>query len=135
MKKLGWIIPPLIVAINAALVLIHWSSLPETLPAHFDLEGHASGSISRNTLIYYPLIGVLIGLIAYYIRCRVDKKYFNEGLLILTSGIELIILSSTMVTLTTGTKPFFMLAEPVILVLALAAFIVCLVKSRRKPTV
>lgn len=43
-----------------------------------------------------------------------------------------IILSSTMVTLTTGTKPFFMLAEPVILVLALAAFIVCLVKSRRK---
>lgn len=33
-----------------------------------------------------------------------------------------IILSSTMVTLTTGTKPFFMLAEPVILVIALTAF-------------
>ncbi|MBR0287088.1 MAG: TSCPD domain-containing protein [Bacteroidales bacterium] len=42
MKKLGWIIPPLIVAINAALVLIHWSSLPETLPAHFDCKGRGT---------------------------------------------------------------------------------------------
>jgi uncharacterized membrane protein YeiB len=43
-----------------------------------------------------------------------------------------IILSSTMVTLTTGTKPFFMLAEPVILVIALTAFIMGWVKSRKR---
>lgn len=131
MKKLGWTLPALVVCINAAILLILWNSLSETLPAHFDLEGNASGSISRTTLIYYPVIGAVIGLVAYWIRCRVDKKYFNGGLLILATGIELIILSSTMVTLTTGTKPFFMLAEPVILVTALTAFIVGFVKSRK----
>lgn len=131
MHKLGWLFPALVVTINAVLVLIFWSSLSENLPAHFDLDGNASGFISRTTLLYYPLLGAVIGLIAYLIRCRIDRKYFNVGLLILTSGIELIILSSTLVTLTQGTKPFFMLAEPVILVIALAAFTVCLIKSRK----
>lgn len=132
MHKRGWLFPALIVAVNAAMILILWSSLPENLPAHFDLDGNASGSIPRTTLLYYPLIGAVIGLVAYWTRSRVDKKYLNGGLLILTSGIELIILSSTLVTLTQGTKPFFMLAEPVILVIALMAFIVGLVKSRRR---
>ena len=132
MNKRGWLFPALIVAFNATMILIRWSSLPENLPAHFDLEGNASGSIARTTLLYYPLIGAVIGLVAYWLRCRKDKKYFNGGLLILTSGIELVILSSTLVTLTQGTKPFFMLAEPVILVIALVAFIVGLVKSRRQ---
>lgn len=127
----GWLFPALVVGINAAMILILWSSLPENLPAHFDLAGNASGSISRTTLLFYPLVGAVIGLIAYWIMCRKDKKYFNGGLLILTSGIELIILSSTMVTLTRGTKPFFMLAEPVILVIVLTFFIVGLVKSRK----
>ena len=131
MKKRGWFLPALVVGINAAMILILWSSLSENLPAHFDLAGNASGSISRTTLLFYPLVGAVIGLIAYWIRCRVDKKYFNGGLLILTSGIELIILSSTMVTLTQGTNPFFMLAEPVILVIAFTFFIAGLVKSRK----
>ena len=132
MHKCGWLFPALVVGVNAAIILLLWSSLPETLPAHFDLDGNASGSISRTTLLFYPLIGAVIGLIAYGIRCRVNKKYFNGGLLILTSGIELIILSSTLVTLTRGTKPFFMLAEPVILVIALAAFVVGFIKSRKQ---
>ena len=132
MHKRGWLFPALVVGVNAVMVLLLWKSLPESLPAHFDLDGNASGSISRTTLLYYPLVGAVIGLIAYWIRCRKDKKYFNGGLLILTSGIELIILSSTMVTLTQGTKPFFMLAEPVILVIALTAFIVGLIKSRKQ---
>ena len=131
MNKRGWIVPALLVGINAAIILISWSSLSESLPAHFDLKGNASGSISRTTLLYYPIIGAMIGLLAFWLRCRIDKKYFNGGLLILASGIELIILSSTMVTLTQGTKPFFMLAEPVILIIALTAFIVGLAKSRK----
>ena len=132
MKKRGWLFPALVVGVNAIMILLLWSSLSENLPAHFDLAGNASGSISRTTLLFYPLVGAVIGLIAYWIRCRIDKEFFNGGLLILTSGIELIILSSTMVTLTQGTKPFFMLAEPVILVIALTFFIAGLVKSKRK---
>ena len=132
MKKRGWLFPALVVGVNAIMILLLWSSLSENLPAHFDLAGNASGSISRTTLLFYPLVGAVIGLIAYWIRCRIDKEFFNGGLLILTSGIELIILSSTMVTLTQGTKPFFMLAEPVILVIALVFFFIGLVKSKRK---
>ena len=44
----------------------------------------------------------------------------------------LVLLSSTMVTLTSGTMPIFMLAEPVILLAAVIGFVVCFVKSRKK---
>ena len=130
-SKRGWIIPFLIVAVNAAAVLIRWSSLPELLPAHFDLQGNASGSISRSTLIIYPAIGLVICAVAYALSSLVFKR-LNKGLIILTSGIALIILSSTMVTLTYGTTPVFMLAEPVILIAALAWFIICWVKTRKQ---
>lgn len=130
--KRGWCLPALIVGINAAMILILWNSLPERLPAHFDLEGNASGSIPRTLLLIYPLIGAVIGLTAYGIRCRVNKKFFNGGLLFLVTGIELILLSSTLVTLTKGTMPFFMLAEPVILAISLVGFVVGWVKSRKR---
>lgn len=130
-SKRGWIIPLLIVAINATAVLIRWSSLPENLPAHFDLQGNAGGSMPRSTLIIYPVIGLAICAVAYALS-RLFLKRMQKGLIILTSGIALIILSSTMVTLTYGTTPIFMLAEPVILIAALAWFIICWVKARKQ---
>ena len=129
--KRGWIIPFLIVAVNAAAVLIQWSSLPEILPAHFDLQGNASGSMSRSTLIIYPVIGLVICAVAYALSSLVFKR-LNKGLIILTSGITLVILSSTMVTLTYGITPVFMLAEPVILIAALIWFIICWVKTSKQ---
>ena len=77
-----------------------------------------------------PVIGLVIGLLAYWLRCR----FHLRGLLALTIGIELVLLSSTMVTLTHGTMPVFMLAEPVILVIALAVSITIFVKSRKHGT-
>ena len=130
MNKRGWIIPLLIVAIHAVAILSQWSSLPELLPAHFDLQGNAGGTMSRNVLLLHPLMGAVIGLIAYGIAQR--KSLLQMGLMLLASGICLILLSSTMVTLTGGTMPIFMLAEPVILLVVLIAFVVCVVKARRK---
>jgi type III secretory pathway component EscS len=56
----------------------------------------------------------------------------QKGLAILSSGISLVILFSLLVTLTRGTMPIFMLAEPVILLAAVIGFIVSVVKSRKK---
>ena len=130
MNKRGWLIPILIVATNALAILLRWSSLPEPLPAHFDLEGNASGSMSRSMLLVYPLLSAAICLVAYVIAQK--KQKLQTGLVFLTSGISLILLSSTMVTLTSGTMPIFMLAEPVILLLAIIAFVIYVVKSRKK---
>ena len=66
MNKRGWIIPVLIVAFNALAIFVKWSSLPEVLPAHFDLLGNASGTMQRNMLLVYPMIGALICLFAYF---------------------------------------------------------------------
>ena len=132
MSRRGWIIPILIVAVNALAILIRWKSLPEILPAHFDLQGNAAGSMPRGTLLYYPLIGAVVCGIAYAIASKVGKPALQKGLIILASGIGLVILSSTMVTLTTGTTPVFMLAEPVILLASVVAFVICLVKGRKK---
>ena len=129
MNKRGWIIPVLIVAFNALAIFVKWSSLPEVLPAHFDLQGNASGTMQRNMLLVYPMIGALICLFAYFFA-RV-KPLFHTALIILTSGIGLILLSSSLVTLSSGTMPVFMLAEPVILLATIAGVVVSIVKSRK----
>lgn len=129
MNKRGWIIPVLIVALNALVIFVKWSSLPEVLPAHFDLQGNASGTMQRYMLLVYPMIGALICLFAY-LFARV-KHLFHNALIILTSGIGLILLSSSLVTLSSGTMPVFMLAEPVILLATIAGVVVSIVKSRR----
>lgn len=124
----GWIVPLLIVAANAAAIVVRWGSLQELMPAHFDLQGNAGGTMPRTMLVFYPLISAAICLIAYLIAKR--KKRLQTGLIILVSGIALVVLLSTMVTLTAGKMPVFMLAEPVILVSSVVACIVCIAKSK-----
>ena len=130
MNKRDWFIPVLIVALHALAIIVRWSSLPELLPAHYDLQGNADGTMPRSMLLWYLLIGAMVCLIAYAIG-RMTKR-LQKGLVILASGICLVLLLSTMVTLTSGTMPIFMLAEPVILLAAIVGFIVCVVKSRKK---
>ena len=129
MNKKEWLIPILIVAINALAIIVRWSSLPELLPAHFDLDGNAGGSMSRNMLLLHPLIGAAICLGAYQIAHV--KPQFHRSLIVLSSGFGLIMLSSSMVTLTSGTMPVFMLAEPVILLVTVVAAVICVLKSRK----
>ena len=130
MNKKNWLIPILIVALNALAIIAQWASLPELLPAHYDLQGNADGAMPRSLLLLYILIGTAICLIAYLIGHMRQK--LQPGLVILVSGICLVLFSSTMVTLTSGTMPIFMLAEPVILLAAVIGFVVCVVKSRKK---
>ena len=130
MIKNSWHLPILIVTLNALVIIVQWSSLPELLPAHYDLQGNASGTMPRSMLLIYILLGVGVCLIAYIIG-RMKQK-LQKGLVVLVSGICLVQFSSTMVTLTFGTMPFFMLAEPVILLIAVVGFIVCVVKSHKK---
>ena len=128
-NKRSWFIPIIILTVNVLAVGLRWSSLPEPMPAHFDLEGNAGGTMSRSVLFMYPLIGAVICLAAYVIA-RIKPK-MQTGLVVLASGICLVLLSSTMVSLTYGEMPLFMLAEPVIMLAAVVAFTVCLVKSRK----
>ena len=130
MNKKGWLIPLLIVVANASAIILQWNELPKILPAHFDLQGNASGSISRNILILYLLASIAVCKIAYLISLKMRK--FQTGLIILASGISLILLLSTLVSLTSGTMPVFMLAEPVVLLATIVAFVVCIVKSRKR---
>lgn len=130
MNRRNWYIPVLILAAIAAVIAMRWSSLPESLPAHFDLQGNAGGTMSRNTLLYYPLTGAALCLVGYVIS-RINRK-LQTGLVVLVSGICLLLSLSVMVTLTSGTMPIFMLAEPVILLAAVVACVVCIVRSLQK---
>lgn len=130
MNKRGWLIPLLIVFVNALALLVKWGDLPELLPAHFDLQGNASGSMSRSVLPMYPIVAAAACLIAYVISRKMQR--LQTGMIILTSGLCLVVLLSTMVTLTSGKMPFFMLAEPVVLLAAVVSFVVCVIRSRRK---
>lgn len=129
MIKRCWFIPILIVAINALAILVQWSSLPELLPAHYDLQGNAGGTMPRCVLFLYILMGIAVWLTAYVVARK--KPILETGLVILSSGICLVLLSSTLVTLTSGTLPIFMLAEPVILLVAIIGFVASFVKARK----
>ena len=130
MNKRNLFIPVLIVAVNALAILVRWGSLEEILPAHFDLQGNASGTMPRNMLLLYVLFSAAVCLVSYIIARF--KPELKKGIVVLSSGICLILLLSTMVTLTTGTMPFFMLAEPVVLLAAVIGFVVCVVKARKR---
>ena len=129
MTKRSWYIPMLIVALTALAIVARWSALPDPLPAHFDLQGNASGTMPRCMLLLYLLMGAIVCLIAYVMGRRWPK--LQPGFVMLASGICLVLLASTMVSLTLGTMPIFMLAEPVILLAAVVGFVVCFVKSRK----
>lgn len=122
-----WLPPIIIIVINILIISVRWNSLPELLPAHFDLQGNASGTMSRNMLLLYPLAETVLCLFAYVVA-RIKQK-LQFGLIILISGVSLVLLSSTLVSLTSGTMHVFMLAEPVILLVAIIGFIVSVVKS------
>ena len=85
--------------------------------------------MNRGILLLYPLIGVLVCLISYLIARKKEK--LQTGLTILASGISLVLLSSAMVTLTSGTMPVFMLAEPFIMLGAIAGFVISVIKARK----
>ena len=125
-----WFIPILIVALNALAIIVRWGSLSELLPAHFDLEGNAGGTMPRSMLLVNIAIGAVVCLIAYIIGRQ--NQNIQKGMVILSSGISLVLFCSTMVTLTSGTMPIFMLAEPVILLAAIIGFVVSAVKSRKR---
>ncbi len=127
MNKKSWLIPFCIVAINASAIIVRWTSLPELLPAHYDLQGNAGGTMPRSMLLLYVLISAAVFLIAYLIG-RIKEKV-QKSFVILSSGICLVLLLSTMVTLTSGTMPIFMLAEPIILLAAVVGFVISVVKS------
>ena len=130
MSKKMWFIPILIVALNALAIIVRWGSLSELLPAHFDLEGNAGGTMPRNMLLVNIAIGAVVCLIAYIIGRQ--NQNIQKGMVILSSGISLVLFCSTMVTLTSGTMPIFMLAEPVILLAAIIGFVVSVVKARKR---
>ena len=130
MNKRGWLIPIAIVAVNALAIICCWKSLPDPLPAHYDLQGNPDGVMQRGVLSIYPLISAVICLAAYMIA-RI-KSSLQSALIILTSGVCLVILSSSLVSLTFGKIPLFMLAEPVILLIAVAACVISILKSRKQ---
>jgi hypothetical protein len=129
MNKNSWFIPVVIVILNALAIILQWSSLPGILPAHYDLQGNAGGTMPRSILLLYILAGAIICLSTYIFGRK--KQKLQRCLVILSSGICLVLFSSTMVTLTSGTMPIFMLAEPVILLVAVIGCAVSWVKARR----
>lgn len=129
MNKKYWLIPFFIVAINALVIIIRWTSFPELLPAHYDLQGNASGTIPRKMLLLYLLMSAAVFLISCLIGRM--KQNIQTSMFILASGICLVLLASTMVTLTSGSMPIFMIAEPVILLATVIGFVFCAVKFRK----
>jgi uncharacterized membrane protein len=139
-SKNGWMVPAIIIIVNVCAIWIRWSALADVLPAHFDPAGNASGSMAKTTLIFYPVISLMLCLVTYGIytlannmfKLRPDEKGLRMcGLHVMASCLTLTVLSSTLVTLTMGTCPLFMFAEPILILAGIVTLIVCLIKAGR----
>ena len=129
-----------VILLNFVLVLANYNSLPEQIPLHYDLEGNYSDSMSRTTLLFYPVVSLalcsLIVLVSSVtlrkIKCLAGGREVRHVYIgVTTVCIALIILSSTCVTLTSGRNHFFMFAEPVIFMVAVAAVIIGEIRIRK----
>ena len=138
LRKYGWMVPVIIIIVNVCAIWIRWSAMADVLPAHFDPAGNASGSMAKTTLIFYPVISLMLCLVTYGIytlannifKLRPDEKGLRMcGLHVLASCLALTVLSSTLVTLTMGTNPLFMFAEPVLMLAGIITLIICLIKK------
>ena len=138
-RKYGWMVPVIIIIVNVCAIWIRWSALPHVLPAHFDPAGNASGSMGKNTLIFYPVISLMLCLVTYGIyalannifKLKADERGMRIcGLHVFASSLALTVLSSTLVTLTMGTCPLFMFAEPILIVAGVTTLIIFLIKAK-----
>jgi len=137
--KYGWMVPEIIIIVNVCAIWLKWNALADVLPAHFDPAGNASGSMDKTTLIFYPVISLMLCLATYGIytlannlfKLKADERGLRLcGLHVFASCLALTVLSSTLVTLTMGTCPLFMFAEPVLLIAGITTLIVCFVKAK-----
>ncbi len=81
-------------------------------------------------LILYLLCSTAFGLISFV--ATLVKPRLQKTMAILASGVTFIVLLSTLVTLTSGTMPALMLAEPVVLLITLVSAVISLIKTRKK---
>ena len=70
MNKNSWLIPILIVALNALAIIVRWGSLPELLPAHYDLRGNAGGTMPI-FMLAEPVI--LLAAVSGFVVCIVKS--------------------------------------------------------------
>ena len=94
MNKKEWFILALIVAANALAIALSWNALPDPLPAHYDLDGNASGTMCKTALLLYPLASAAFCLVSYAISLKIRRLVY------LASGASMVVFSSSMVSLT-----------------------------------
>ena len=123
-----------ITLVGAALALLAWDRLPMSLPCHFNLRGESSATMPRWRLLVLPAASLLINIAAFLLPRLLPEARRKWGLLlsgIASIGLAAILLLSESVTLTRGTMPFFMLAEPFVLIVTAIAFIIFVLKTKR----
>lgn len=133
MRNRLWLVTAGIILVNFALVLFLRRSLPADLPLHINVDGTYATTMPYARLFFYPLTSLVLVALIYMIGALWLKKFPKlddkwgircTNVDILVCGLALIILCSTCVALTLGKAHFFMFAEPVILLIVLAAIMV-----------
>lgn len=119
----------IVMALNIVLVMANWDILPVNMPAHFNPQGHASGTMPRSMLWAYVGISALICIVSGCISFKDPRR--RKALSLITLFLTLIILCSTCVSLTGGRHPIFMFAEPVFLLVIVITLIVTGIKVRK----
>lgn len=115
--------------LTVILVWARWNGLPSEMPAHFDPQGNAAGTMPRAALLLYDGVSVLICVVSALVRFK--KPLRRKALSLITLFLALAILCSACVSLTAGRQPLFMFAEPLFVLGIIVTLVVTAVKVRK----
>ena len=76
MKRQLQIIPYVIFALNALMNAIAYSSLPDFVPARFDLSGNVT-SVGPKWIIWLPTIGMFLALLVMWLADRYPLQFYR----------------------------------------------------------
>ena len=136
-----WAVAAGIVLLNLILILCGWKSHPAELPLHISPDGSYTATMPYTRLLLYPCVSlaasVLIfaaGASAFRLCPRYDDARGTRRMLYALAAccMDLIVLCSTCVGLTMGQTPFFMYAEPVLLLLLIICITAAEIRIRKK---
>lgn len=78
LERLHDSISVVVLAYSIVYLILKWTSLPETIPIHFDVRGNADGWGSRAFLLFIPLLSIILFIGLSLLR-KIPHKFNYPG--------------------------------------------------------
>lgn len=77
-EKIYWILSLLSVLVTIAMIMIHYSDLPEKIPIHFNAQGIPDDYGKPSDLFGLPVLSIIVVLLMYWVNRKIIQLNPNK---------------------------------------------------------